>query len=51
MITPEQCETFAEACLKIAERSAEEDKKLLEEVALAWRRRAEEIRLRQPSAV
>jgi hypothetical protein len=46
MITPEQCEIFAEACEKISERSSDEARRTLHEIALAWRKMGEEIKLK-----
>lgn len=47
MITPEQCEKFAEACENIAQRSSEEEKVTLREVALAWRELGEDMKAKQ----
>jgi hypothetical protein len=47
MITPEQCEKFAEACENIAQRSSEEEKVTLREIALAWRELGEDMKSKQ----
>ena len=49
MITPEQCEIFAEACENISERSSDEERRTLREIALAWRKMGEEIKLKTRS--
>jgi hypothetical protein len=49
MITPEQCEIFAKACEQISERSSDVGRRTLCEIALAWRKMGEEIKLKTRS--